>query len=248
MSQEKKLKALVVDDEKVVRDFFVRFLSIESVEATVVEDGLQAVEALKKEVFDLVFLDIRMPKKNGWETFGEINRLAPNMFCVFMTGYASEVEILQKIEKLGIICLKKPFEDLNQLKEIIRAVLRKSQVCLQTGGAIKERRVYPRLALVLDVDYRIKEEQRFRPGKSKNIALGGLKLLVRENLAPGTELELVMKAPAPPGAGCRATGKVVWIKKAEEGPDYYDVGVRFLEMDFSRLAEFMAHCEKAMQK
>lgn len=247
MNQEKNLKALVVDDEKVVRDFFVRFLSLESVEATAVEDGLQAVEALKKEVFDLVFLDIRMPKKNGWETFGEMNRLAPSMLCVFMTGYASEVEILQKIEKLGITCLKKPFEDLNQIKEIIRAVLRKSQVYLEGGEAIKERRVYPRLALVLDVHYRIKQEQRFRLGKSKNIAISGLKLVVRENLAPGTELELVMKSPGDVEA-CPATGKVIWIKKAKEGLDYYDAGVRFLEIGLTRLAEFMAHCEKAMQK
>ena len=247
MNQEKKLKALVVDDEKVVRDFFLRFLSLESVEATAVEDGLQAVEALKKETFDLAFLDIRMPKKNGWETFGEVNKLAPNMFCVFMTGYASEVEILQKIEKLGVICLKKPFEDLNQLREIIHAVLRKSQVCLETGEAIKERRVYPRLALVLDVDYRIRQEERFRPGKSKNIALGGLKLALRENLAPGTELELVMKSPGHKEA-CQARGRVVWIKKAKEGLDDYDAGVRFLEIDFSRLLEFMACCEKAVQK
>ena len=245
MSQKKNLKALVVDDEKVVRDFFVRFLKLESVEVTAVENGLQAVEALKKEVFDLAFLDIRMPKKNGWEAFGQLHRLAPNMFCVFMTGYASEVEIIQKIEKLGIICLKKPFADLNQLKEIIRTVLRKSQVCLESGKAIKERRVYPRLALVLDVDYRIKQEQRFHPAKSKNIALGGLTLVLRENLAPGTELELVMKFPGHKEV-CQATGKVVWIKKAKEGLDDYDAGVRFLEINFTRLAEFMAHCEKAV--
>lgn len=244
MSQEKIIKALVVDDEKVVRDFFVRFLSLESVEATAVEDGLQAVEAVKKEVFDLAFLDIRMPKMNGWKAFGQLNRLAPNMFCVFMTGYASEVETLQKIEKLGSICFKKPF-DLNRIKEIVQTVLQKSKVRLEAGGEIKERRVYPRLALVLDVDYRIKQEQRFRPGKSKNIALGGIKLVVRENLAPGTELELVMKSPGDVEA-CPATGRVVWIKKAKEGLDDYDAGVRFLEIDFARLAEFMAHCEKAV--
>src|SRR3990167_2973459 len=101
MSQKKNLKALVVDDEKVVRDFFVRFLKLESVEVTAVEDGLQAVEALKKEVFDLAFLDIRMPKKNGWEAFCQLHRLAPNMFCVFMTRHPPEVLIIPKIEKIG---------------------------------------------------------------------------------------------------------------------------------------------------
>ena len=129
MSQKKTLKVLVVDDEKVVRDVLVGFLSL--IEAVVkvkaVEDGLKAIEAVKEEKFDVVFLDARMPKMSGWETFNEFRKINSDMFCVFMTGYASEDSLVAKMKSLGTICLKKPFEDFNQIREIINNVLEKSQ-------------------------------------------------------------------------------------------------------------------------
>ena len=142
MSQKKTLKVLVVDDEKVVRDVLVGFLSLIEAVAKVkaVEDGLKAIEAVKEEKFDVVFLDARMPKMSGWETFNEFRKINSDMFCVFMTGYASEDalsvfmtgyasedSLVAKMKSLGTICLKKPFEDFNQIREIINNVLEKSQ-------------------------------------------------------------------------------------------------------------------------
>ncbi len=46
---ENKVKVLVVDDEKVVRDFLTRILSLQSVMVKAVEDGVKAVEAVKQE-------------------------------------------------------------------------------------------------------------------------------------------------------------------------------------------------------
>ena len=69
MSEKTKLKVLVVDDEKVIRDFLSRFLSLQLAQVKTASDGEAAIELAKTEEFDLVFLDIRMPKMNGLETF-----------------------------------------------------------------------------------------------------------------------------------------------------------------------------------
>ena len=92
-------------------------------------DGEAAIELAKTEEFDLVFLDIRMPKTNGLETFGELKKITPDIACVFMTGYASaEEDLLNKIKYEGIMCVRKPFENLNKIKEIVENVLKEASL------------------------------------------------------------------------------------------------------------------------
>jgi len=51
---DKNLKVLVVDDEKAVREFLVRFLKLQQIDSQIAQDGLEALEFAKKEKFDLV--------------------------------------------------------------------------------------------------------------------------------------------------------------------------------------------------
>lgn len=112
------IKVLIVDDEKVVRDFLVRLLSLQSLEVKAVEDGFKAIEAAEGESFDLVFLDARMPKMNGLEVFKELKKINPGSKYVMMTGYAID-DLLEQANKEGaIISLKKPFE----IEEILALV------------------------------------------------------------------------------------------------------------------------------
>jgi two-component system, NtrC family, response regulator HydG len=116
-----KIKALIVDDEKIVRDFFKRLLSLLGLEAVDVEDGYKAIEMVKKEKFDIIFLDVRMPGLNGLETYREIRKIDPNVLSVMITGYAVE-DILEQAEKEGVCsAIHKPF-DINQIKEVIERV------------------------------------------------------------------------------------------------------------------------------
>jgi len=71
------LKVLVVDDEKVIRDFLSRFLSLQLAQVKTASDGEAAIELAKTEEFDLVFLDIRMPKMNGLELIKAVREIDP---------------------------------------------------------------------------------------------------------------------------------------------------------------------------
>lgn len=120
MLTKKGMKVLVVDDEKVVRDFLSRFLSLEAVEVKTAEDGFSAIEQAKKEKFDLVFLDVRMPKMDGLKTFLELKKINPETKYVMMTGYGVD-ELVEQAKKEGIFAyLKKPF-DIEQMLSILKA-------------------------------------------------------------------------------------------------------------------------------
>ena len=118
---EDRIKALVVDDEKTVRDFFKRLLSLLNLDAMDAEDGQKAIEMVKKSKFDLFFLDVCMPGLNGLETYREIHKLDPHATVVMMTGYAVE-DILEQAQKEGVhSAIRKPF-DINQIKEIVNRI------------------------------------------------------------------------------------------------------------------------------
>lgn len=118
MGDKKSIRALVVDDEKVIRDFLSRILHLQSVEVKGVEDGFAAIEAAKVEDFDLVFLDVRMPKINGVETFKALKKIKPGLKYVMMTGYAVD-DLLQEAKREGVsVFLKKPF-DINQINTLV---------------------------------------------------------------------------------------------------------------------------------
>jgi len=69
------LKILVVDDEALIRDVVKEYLILENFEVSEAEDGDEALVKLSKEDFDLVILDIMMPKKDGFQTVKELKKM-----------------------------------------------------------------------------------------------------------------------------------------------------------------------------
>ncbi|MFA5356917.1 MAG: response regulator [Candidatus Omnitrophota bacterium] len=119
--QERKIKVLVVDDERIVRDFFKRLLSILGLEVSDAEDGYKAIDMVKKDKFDLFFLDVRMPGMDGLETYRQIRKINTEAMVVMITGYAVE-EILEQAQKEGVYsAIRKPF-DINQIKDVLEKV------------------------------------------------------------------------------------------------------------------------------
>jgi CheY-like chemotaxis protein len=111
-------KILVVDDEKIVRDFLSRLLTLEDMEVKVAEAGAQAIAMVREEKFDIVFIDARMPQMDGLETLKELKNISPGSKYVMMTGYSMDT-LLEKTgnEKIEAF-IKKPFE-INEIVGIL---------------------------------------------------------------------------------------------------------------------------------
>jgi CheY-like chemotaxis protein len=110
VDMNKMLKALVVDDEKVIREFLERFLTMEGFGVKGAEDGAKAVEMFQQEKFDVVFLDVRMPRMDGREAFRRMRAIDPESIYVMMTGHAVD-DLLEETKREGAhAALRKPFE------------------------------------------------------------------------------------------------------------------------------------------
>ena len=105
-----KLKILVVDDEDSLRISLASILELEGYEVKTAEDGFKAIELAKKEDFDIMFSDIRMPGITGTETFKEIKKQKPDIIGVMMTAYALNDLIIDALNSGAFTCLSKPFE------------------------------------------------------------------------------------------------------------------------------------------
>ena len=105
-----KIKILVVDDKKIIGDLFEFTLGYGGHDITVVTNAQDAINAVQKNRFDIAFLDIVMPERDGVEILGEIRKISPQLPIIMMSGYSVEDKRIQAKDLGAITCLKKPFE------------------------------------------------------------------------------------------------------------------------------------------
>ncbi len=114
-------KALVVDDEKIIRDIFVHILSNQNYKVVAVENGYEAIKKVKEDSFDIIFLDIRMPGIDGMETLKEIRKINKDVSVNIVSGFIDE-EIIEKGKKESVDhFIEKPFK-VEQIIKIIKSI------------------------------------------------------------------------------------------------------------------------------
>ena len=106
----KHLKILVVDDKKVIGDFFDLTMGYYGHHITVVHDLAATLEAIKTHQFDIAFMDMMMPGHDGVEVLKEVKAIAPQLPVVMMSGYSLDEKRKQAAQLGAVECLKKPFE------------------------------------------------------------------------------------------------------------------------------------------
>jgi len=82
-------KILVVDDEKHIRDSCIRLLQRKRYDVEGAASGIEALEKIGKEVYDLVLLDVRMPGMDGIEVLRRAKEIAPNILVLVLTGHGT---------------------------------------------------------------------------------------------------------------------------------------------------------------
>jgi DNA-binding response OmpR family regulator len=131
------MQLLIVEDERRVASFLERGLRAEGFALTVARDGETAVELALGEPFDLVVLDLRLPKKDGLEVLQEIRRMKPGLPVLILTA---RDDLSSKVEGLNAGAndyLTKPFA-FEELVARIRAHLRRQdeRADLLRAGAV----------------------------------------------------------------------------------------------------------------
>ncbi len=125
-------KILVIEDEAAIRRVLSKILSEESDTYTVeeAEDGLQGVEKIKNEDYDLVLCDIKMPKMDGVEVLEAVKKIKPEVPMVMISGHG-DLETAVNTMRLGAFdYISKP-PDLNRLLNTVRNALDRKQLVVE---------------------------------------------------------------------------------------------------------------------
>lgn len=118
MTKVKIIDVLIVDDQPGVRyllDILIQDMGHNTYSA---QNGLEAVEMVKKIKPDLIFMDVRMPVMDGLEALAKIKAISPRVEVVMMTANFTEETINKALEKGALKCIAKPF-DVDKIKDVI---------------------------------------------------------------------------------------------------------------------------------
>ena len=112
---------LVVDDDPDLQDLFRTFLKEIRFSRVVVGTAKEAIKSLRKQKFDLMFLDLQLPDAPGDQVYKTAKQIDPDLNVIVITGYPDS-EILDRILQVSpVTVLKKPLklEQLNQIVNIL---------------------------------------------------------------------------------------------------------------------------------
>ncbi|NTW34425.1 MAG: sigma-54-dependent Fis family transcriptional regulator, partial [Bacteroidetes bacterium] len=123
-------KILVIDDEKSIRSTLREILEYEKFEIEDAADGIEGIESVKKNIFDVILCDIKMPKMDGIEVLEQIMAITDTP-VVMISGHGTIETAVDAIKKGAFDYISKPL-DLNRLLITIRNAMDKGHLVSET--------------------------------------------------------------------------------------------------------------------
>ena len=119
-----KIKTLIVEDEQMLAEILSDTLSDRGFDVHLAYDGLQALDAVRKESFDVIVSDIMMPNLDGYSLAKKLRTEGHNMPILFLTARSATEDVVKGFECGGNDFLKKPFA-IDELIVRVKALARR---------------------------------------------------------------------------------------------------------------------------
>jgi DNA-binding response OmpR family regulator len=137
-----KARILAVDDEKIILDSFRKILVIAGYSIDTVEKGSEALGLIRKNDYDFVFTDLKMPGMDGVEVTKAVKHLRPDIDVIVITGYASIETAVETVKFGAMDYVEKPFTE-DELLDFVKTALIKRQAHLEKHMRHKIRLIKP---------------------------------------------------------------------------------------------------------
>ena len=138
-------KVLVVDDDEILRSSVQESLKLHQFEVETAFDGVDAVEKVKSQHFDLVVMDVNMPRMNGIEALKEIKKLDSSIVVIVLTAFSNISDAVEAVKEGAYNYLEKPIKHDDLAILIKRAIKARSLIETMAFSA-------PSLSLGRDTD------------------------------------------------------------------------------------------------
>jgi len=128
-----KEKILIVDDDPLLQESLVSILENEGYYTDTARTGAEAEAKIRRGFFHIALLDVRLPDMTGTDLLVKINKIAPRMKKLVLTGYPDAFSAIQAVNQKADAYLTKPFDPEDLIKliaeniEIQKEELRYSQ-------------------------------------------------------------------------------------------------------------------------
>jgi DNA-binding response OmpR family regulator len=148
-----KGKILVVDDEETMRRSLNDILRLDGYYVQTASDGAAALESLRRETFDLMLLDLKMPGMDGLEVLQTASKIAPDTYVIFLTAHGSLESAIEALRRQAYDYLLKPSSPKLILESVSGAMgrrgetLHKRKLLEQLDISLKELREAERLGI-----------------------------------------------------------------------------------------------------
>ena len=126
---------LVVDDEEIARTNLEYILRKEGHQVTTAANGLEALEKVKAQEFDVVLTDLKMEKMDGIQLLESVKQIAPHTEIVMVTGYATVSSAVDALKKGAAHYLSKPIK-LDELRATVREIIDKKRHVQMNRGPV----------------------------------------------------------------------------------------------------------------
>ena len=130
-------KVLVVDDESNIRLVLCEVLKREGLAPDQCANGADALEKVRAEAFDIVIMDVRMPRMDGITALREMMRVRPETAVLIITAHGSEKTALEAIEAGAYDYFSKPF-DINEVRVVVRRAAERIRLLKSLKAAREE--------------------------------------------------------------------------------------------------------------
>lgn len=117
-------KILVIEDEIMTAKNVKAAFELNGMETEIAEDGESGLKLIREKEYDLILLDLKMPKMGGEEVLKEIRKIRPYVFVVIYTNFSdfTDLKVLANIGIDGYVN-KGPDADLQELVNIVKEKL-----------------------------------------------------------------------------------------------------------------------------
>ena len=139
-------KILIADDNKQITSILEEYSKKEGYDVSIAHDGIQAIEKIKKETYDIILMDVMMPKMDGFEVVREI-RKDSDVPVIMITARGEDFEKIMGLDIGADDYIVKPFSP-QEVMARIRAVLRRL-----SKDAISQKKSLLKIDnLIIDID------------------------------------------------------------------------------------------------
>lgn len=117
----KSLLILVVDDRVSDRNILSQILTDKGYRVAAAADGTEAVQMAQKHDYDIIFMDIQLPGRDGFATFQEIQAINSEARVIFMTGFVLEDSVREALHSGAYPIAYKPL-DISNILEMVEQI------------------------------------------------------------------------------------------------------------------------------